>query len=320
MTLAVVVPLWFDRPPLEALEVARHADRLGYEELWIGEMVTFDAFALAGAIARDTTKIPLVVGPMAVGVRSPVTLAMALASVTALGARPAHLALGASNPKIISLWHDRPWPRVVRRMRETVAVLRQLLSGERTTFAGETVSVADYRLRLPAKDCSLSIAAFGPQMLRAATEVADRVVVNLVTPQQIQRTRAQMENIANELQCPCPPLVAWVPAALDPGPETYRQLAQQVAAYLGAPGYGDMFSEAGFGDVVERARAGESARALAGDVPSGLLDAVGMLGDVSAVQRRVAEFREAGADVIALVPATAEDPGGERLLTALASA
>ena len=52
--LGVSLGLWQDRDPLEALETARIADELGYPELWIGEMATWDAFALAAAIARET--------------------------------------------------------------------------------------------------------------------------------------------------------------------------------------------------------------------------------------------------------------------------
>jgi alkanesulfonate monooxygenase SsuD/methylene tetrahydromethanopterin reductase-like flavin-dependent oxidoreductase (luciferase family) len=36
----VTLGLWQDRPAEEALETAAIADRLGYQELWIGEMAT----------------------------------------------------------------------------------------------------------------------------------------------------------------------------------------------------------------------------------------------------------------------------------------
>ena len=39
--------LWQDRPSIEAVDTARAADELGYARLWIGEMATYDAFALA---------------------------------------------------------------------------------------------------------------------------------------------------------------------------------------------------------------------------------------------------------------------------------
>src|SRR4051794_21243698 len=45
VTIAVVLPYWPDRPAGEALEVATAADELGFDELWIGEMATYDAFA-----------------------------------------------------------------------------------------------------------------------------------------------------------------------------------------------------------------------------------------------------------------------------------
>ena len=43
MTIGVVLPYWPDRPAGEALEVATVADELGYDELWVGEMATYDA-------------------------------------------------------------------------------------------------------------------------------------------------------------------------------------------------------------------------------------------------------------------------------------
>ena len=50
MKFSVVTPLWQDRPASENLDVAVNADRLGYPELWIGEMATYDAFAFATAV------------------------------------------------------------------------------------------------------------------------------------------------------------------------------------------------------------------------------------------------------------------------------
>lgn len=127
---AVVLPYWFDRPASEALDVAREAERLGYAELWIGEMATFDAFALGGAIARETTRITLTLGPLALGVRSPVALALGAGSVSELGGRPARLALGASSPAIVAGWHGRPYARLPEVARETIAAVRPLLRGE----------------------------------------------------------------------------------------------------------------------------------------------------------------------------------------------
>src|SRR5580700_10963031 len=63
--LSVSLGLWQDRAPGEVLRTARVADELGYGEIWIGEMATFDAFALAAVIAERTERAALTVGPLA---------------------------------------------------------------------------------------------------------------------------------------------------------------------------------------------------------------------------------------------------------------
>ncbi|HEU4428244.1 MAG TPA: LLM class F420-dependent oxidoreductase, partial [Myxococcota bacterium] len=86
---------------------------------------------------------------------------------------------------------------------------------------------------------------------------------------------------------------------------------------LAPPGYGEMFRAAGFGALVERARAGEPQPKLASEVPRALLEAVAMLGDANALRSRAQEYLAAGADEIALVPVTAGDDSGARVLAAL---
>jgi alkanesulfonate monooxygenase SsuD/methylene tetrahydromethanopterin reductase-like flavin-dependent oxidoreductase (luciferase family) len=65
----VSLGLWQDRPPGEVLRTAQVADELGYGEIWIGEMATFDAFALGAVVAERTARASLTVGPLAVAVR-----------------------------------------------------------------------------------------------------------------------------------------------------------------------------------------------------------------------------------------------------------
>ena len=85
--LQVVAPFWLDQPAEEVLEIAVQARRNGFGAMWLGEMATFDAFALATALAARTDRIGITVGPLAVGVRDPVALALGIASVAALGGR-----------------------------------------------------------------------------------------------------------------------------------------------------------------------------------------------------------------------------------------
>ncbi|MFI6095938.1 LLM class F420-dependent oxidoreductase [Lentzea sp. NPDC051213] len=302
-SIGVVTPFWLDRPPSEALDIAVAADDTGFSTLWIGEMATFDAFALATAAGLRTSGISLKIGPLAAGVRSPVALALGLSTVVATTGRRASLALGASSPRIVTEWHGRPW-EPVRRMRQTVRDTRALMNGNR---------VAGFRLQQPVPGTSIAVAAFGPGMTRVAAEEADEVVLNLVSTDHVTRVRAELAELA---RVP-PPIAVWIPAALEPGPDTLRQLRSQLAVYLAPPGYGEMFTALGHGELVARARAGTPRSELARDIPVSVLEAVGAIGSAADVAGRVQAYLDAGAGHVGLVPATAEDPAGRRLLTTL---
>ena len=64
---SVVLPYWLDRPAEEALAIADAAAAAGFTRLWIGEMATFDAFALATAIGLRAPRLRLSIGPLAIG-------------------------------------------------------------------------------------------------------------------------------------------------------------------------------------------------------------------------------------------------------------
>ena len=74
--VGIAIPFWLDRPDEEAVEIAVWADRAGLETVWMGEMHSFDAFALATAIGLETERIGLKVGPLAIAVRGPVSIAL----------------------------------------------------------------------------------------------------------------------------------------------------------------------------------------------------------------------------------------------------
>ncbi|MCE7003929.1 LLM class F420-dependent oxidoreductase [Kibdelosporangium philippinense] len=315
--LGAVIPFWLYRPDLEALDVAETADRLGYRTLWIGEMVTFDAFALATAIGMRTKQIGLRIGPLAVGVRSPVSIALGLSSVARLIGRPVDVALGASSPTIVTNWHNRPFGKSAARMRETVWALRGILEDGRSDFHGEQVQTKGFRLRHALPSRNVTIAAFGPMMTKIAAEEADEVVLNIVTPGIVARVREAIDAHAREAGVKPPRLAVWVSAAINPGAASYQQLAAQLVVYLKPPGYGEMFTELGYGELVERARAGESYAKLAQDLPAELLARVCAIGTAEQIADRIAKYHQAGADHVAIVPSTAEDPAGSAVLTAL---
>lgn len=309
----VVLPFWLDRPDLEATQIAQAASENGFDALWIGEMATFDAFALATAIGLRAPELILKIGPLAVGVRGPVTLALGVSTVASLTGNRVDLALGASSPAIVAGWHNRQWARHVAVMRETIECLRPMLAGTRVDYTGRHVASHGFRLRSPSPDTRIALGAFGPGMIDLAARRADELVLNLASPARVAEVKAALRKSGAD-----PRLTVWVPVALEPGVDAHAQLAGQLAVYLAPPGYGEMFSALGFDDLVQKARSGATRRELAAAIPVELLDAVSAMGSADRIAAQLRAYRDAGADCVAVVPATAEDPGARATLTALA--
>ena len=315
--LTVSLGLWQDRPAREALETAALADRLRFPELWIGEMATYDAFALAVAVADRTSSIMLTPGPLPVAVRDPMMIAMAVASLADLTGRVAGVAIGTSSPHVVERWHGRERRDPPTALAESAEVLRHLLAGERAGFEGRTVRVQDYRLRLPAPRSPITIAAFGAAAVRAAARHADRMVVSLVTADSAGRLAARLRSESDAAGTSAPPVAAWVPVAVDGGAQAREQVRRAVVGYLAAPGYAQMFEEAGFGDVVALARSRPHPSELLAAVPDDLVHAVAALGGPEEVAARLASY---AVDEIAVLPCcTDEDPAGEHTLRTLAA-
>jgi probable F420-dependent oxidoreductase len=316
MDLSVAVASRPEVPLEEELRTAVLADRLGYGELWIGEGWVWDSFALATAIGVATERIALTVGPLPVQVRDPASIARAAASTAALVRRPVGVALGTSSRRVVERMHGRSRRRAVTALEESAQAVRAFLEEGKADVDGEVLS-AHYRLRLDPPGGPLTVAAFGDRAMAIAAQHADRMVLDLVSPQLVRDYREKLEALAGRIGRPAPKLAAWIPAAVDPDPKSYSQIMESLAGYLGVAGYDETFAAAGFGKAVERAHAGAGRKELLSALPPEAAATVGLVGDPDAVRTRL-EAYAAALDELVLLPATAGDPGGERTLTALA--
>jgi probable F420-dependent oxidoreductase len=320
--LSVSLGLWQDRPAGEVVRTAQVADALGYGEIWIGEMATFDAFALGAVVAERTTRAALTIGPLAVAVRDPVMIAMGAGSLAELTGRTVNVALGSSSPVLVQQWHGRRQERTALALAESATAVRTLLDGGKADVAGEVIRTRGFRLRTRAPSSALTIAAFGRGAVKVAARHADRMVINLVTPKSAARLVQMLHDECRAAGRPVPPVAAWVAAVVGPsGLVDVEQLRRGLVAYLAAPGYGEMFAEAGFADVVRFARTGPHPGELLAAIPAEIVGHVSLVGAEPFVRARMAEYADAGVDEIALVPgSSAADPAGVGTLTALAPA
>ena len=311
LTLSVVAPYWLDRPPGEAMEVAATAEMLGIGEMWLGEMMSFHAAALGGAVAARTRSLTVTLGPLAASVHSVASLSMMLGSVGAIGGRPARLALGASSQVVVERWHGRPWRHNAQRLIETTTGVRQAADGK-TSLAGGVVQSVGFRPAIPIHEPHVTIAAFGPQAVAGAAQVADRVVVNLLPAAAAGEIRRSLD----ELGADSTPLAAWVVTGGRSEP-VRAQVAAAVCRYLSAPGYADMLRQAGFDRQVAQAQEGMPLAELAGTIGWDLLDAIGLFGSDAEIDDGLRALHAQGVAEVCAVPATADDPGGQQILSQL---
>jgi probable F420-dependent oxidoreductase len=318
MEISVAIATRPDVPLEEELRMAALADRLGYGELWVGEGWVWDSFALATAIGVATERIGLTVGPLPVQVRDPASIARAAASTAALVGRPVGVALGTSSVRVVERMHGRSRRRAATALAESARAMRAFLRDGEAQVDGEVVS-AHYKLRLDPPGGPLTVAAFGDRAIAVAAEHADRMVLDLVSPELAREYRAKLDALAERAGRRAPRLAAWMPAAVDPDPESHTQIMESLVGYLAVAGYDDMFTAAGFGEAVQMAHAGAGRDELLSLLPPEAAATVGLVGDADAIGARLDAYAVA-LDELVLVPATAGDPAGERTLAALAAA
>lgn len=318
MYLSVVVAAREDdQPPEEALTVATLADRLGYRELWIAENPTWDSFALATAIGLKTERVAMTVGPIPVSVRDPATIIRGAESAAALTDRQVGVALGTSSTRVVEGLHGRTRAGAAAALAETARTVKPALSGARAAPKWEAAATGRFPRRLPPAGGPLTVAAFGERAIAAAAEYADRMLLDLVSPEQVAELRAKLQK-ASQRAGRTPRLAAWLPAAVDPDPQSTTQIRRSIVGYLTVRGYREMFTAAGLGKAVDMAQAGAGVEELLGAVPEEAASTVGLVGTIGTVRARLRDYATAGLDEVAIVPATAGDPGGQRTLTALA--
>lgn len=293
----MVLGQWLDRSVAADLELAVWADELGYGQLWVPEMAKVDAPAMAATIAARTERIGLTLGPLAVTVRSSVQIAMAVQTVGAFG-RDVHVALGTSSP-LVARWHGRTRAGAAARLSTTAAEVAALFAGER---------VNGYRLPQPPDPTpTITVAAFGPRAVAAAQQ-ADRMVLNMVTADTAARLAPQHPNTA-----------VWLCAAVDPSEEERSWLSRGLVGYLGAPGYAEMFAEAGYGELVEFARTRPGPKEVFAGMPSTLIDDVALVGSAARIRDRIDAYADAGVDELCIVPPAPDLPSARRTMETLAA-
>ncbi|QLD88038.1 TIGR04024 family LLM class F420-dependent oxidoreductase [Natronomonas salina] len=164
------------QPSVDALvEQARLGEELGYDTAWLPETWGRDAVTTLTSIAHGTEDIDIGTSIMPVYSRSPALIGQTAATLQEVADGRFRLGLGPSGPIVIENWHGVDFGNPLRRTRETVDVVKQVLSGEPVDYDGEYFDLEGFRLRCDPPDPvpSVETAGMGPKAVELAGRFAD---------------------------------------------------------------------------------------------------------------------------------------------------
>lgn len=296
-------------PAQTLVEFAALADRLAYHSLWVPEGRGRELGATLGAMAQATSRIGLATGILPFYSRPPALVAMAAATLTDLSGGRFVLGIGAGHPAIIEQGYGIAYRTPLRAAREFIAIVRAALSGEEVAFRGEVFRVEAFRLESrPRHPVPIYLAALGPRMLRLAGEIADGVILNWATPEQVRRAAALVHEGARRAgrDSSAVRVVCFVRVAVTPDEgAAWAVLRRLAATYAAMPAYARMFDAVGGGATVAAIRAAWSAggvEAAAAAMPEEFMHGLGVVGRADVCRERLLRYHAAGADVVAAYP------------------
>src|SRR5690242_13724830 len=164
-----------------AVDYAVEAERLGIDMAWTAETWGYDGATPLAYLAAKTSKIRLGTGILQVGTRTPALTAMTALALASLSGDRFLLGLGVSGPQVVEGWHGISFARPLRRLRETIEIVRKVTHGERLIYQGEI-----YQLPLPGGEgkaltpnvpprpnLPIYLATLGPKSLELTGSLAD---------------------------------------------------------------------------------------------------------------------------------------------------
>lgn len=287
-----------------AVALARRAEALGYESVWVTHGLGRDSFLVLAAYGAATTRLRLGNGVVPIYPRHPVAMAQAALTLSELTVGRFTLGVGVSHRETMEAMFGLTLTEPLAVMREYVAVLQGAL-GPGVAFEGRHFK-ARWSLALPERPAPplVYLAALSRKMLELAGEIADGAILWLCPPAYVrevavpalERGRKRAGKTLEGFE-----IVAAVPLAVtDDRAAALGAFRGELARYLVLPFYRAMLEAGGLGEGVR-------AFDRDGTVPESFAGALGAIGDGAATRAYVAAYRQAGVTLPAIRPITFPD-------------
>jgi F420-dependent oxidoreductase-like protein len=172
--------------PARVVDVARHAESLGFHSVWTAEAYGSDSIVPLTWVGAQTSKIGLGTAIMQMPARTPAMTAMTAVTLDLLSGGRALLGLGLSGPQVVEGWHGQPYGKPLAKTREYVDIVRTIMRREEPLehhgehydipYTGPGATGLGKPLKLivhPKRQIPIYLAAIGPKNVALAAEIAD---------------------------------------------------------------------------------------------------------------------------------------------------
>ena len=239
---------WEPRAAWErSVEVARHAERLGFESIWAfdhfhttpdpTDEMTFESFTFLAALARETARVRIGHIVICTGFRNPAVTAKMISTLDVVSGGRAELGIGAGWKQEEWLAYGFGFPPTRERLaalRDHLEVITRMLAGGRATYRGEYASV-DGAINEPRglqePRVPIMVGGNGPNVTwRLAARYADELNLDSMSlddiPHALPVIASRCEEIGRDPATLSVSLHVWADQIADGGPARIERLAR----------------------------------------------------------------------------------------------
>ena len=282
--------------------VYREAEALGYTDFWSAESDVDPWICLAlGACWTSTTTL----GTAIVGVfsRGPAIIAIGAAAMGEAAPGRFVLGVGSGSNVTVERWNGGHFDKPLTRVTEVVQAVRQALDGVPVNVDGTTLKVSGFKVGRPAPyRVPIYVAALQERMVRQAVRIADGVITNWLSADDVKRVAAVVRDEAKKVGKDPDgfPILCRISVSPTREARAREQFRRAVTAYLNVPVYRRFHQWLGRGDTLAemnaRWDAGDRRGALAA-VPDRALDELAVFGTPEECRAHVARYVDNGVTV-----------------------
>lgn len=317
MKLGLALGYWGSKPLDRFIDLAQHAERLGFDIVCTSEAYGSDAFTPLAAIAARTSTIKLGTAIMQISARTPAAAAMTAITLDHISNGRLCLGIGVSGPQVVEGWYGQPFKRPLERTREWLAIFRKIVAREEpvafegaqyqlpyrgagSTLQGKSLMSITHPLR---KHIPVYLGAEGPKNVELAMTECDGWFPFLMPPD-----RFDIYGDALALRKPGFEVLQSVSFSLDTNPVTgYLPIKKMLALYVGGMGSKEenfhkrVLERAGYSEVAQKIQdlwlGGRQKEAVMA-VPDELADVLSLIGSRDSLREKIGRWKRSPATTL----------------------